>query len=91
MSTVIVIQLNAAGRAVQNGATQVTMPIELAKRPRCSLLYRRRSAQFSIAAVTRGQTARCPLPPSQHLDRGDAAPTIPIVPNHPRLRSIRLL
>jgi len=69
MSAVIVIKLNAAGGAVQNGATQVTMPIELAKRPRCSLLYRRRSpacsAQSSIAAVASGETARCPLPPSQ--------------------------
>ncbi len=47
MSIVIVIKLNAAGAAVQNGATQVTMPIELAKRPRCSLLYRRRSPSLS--------------------------------------------
>jgi hypothetical protein len=43
MSTVIVIQLNAAGGAARNGATQVTVPIDLAKRPRRSLLYRRRS------------------------------------------------
>jgi hypothetical protein len=49
MSTVIVTQLNAAGGAARNGATQLTVPIDLAKRPRRSLLYRRRSP--SLGAV----------------------------------------
>jgi hypothetical protein len=49
MSAVIVILLNAAGDAARNAATQLTVPIELAKRPRRSLLYRQPAP--SLAAV----------------------------------------
>ena len=70
-------QTQYAGGAVQNGATQVTMPIELAKRPRCSWLYRRRSPALSAvlnrrrhqrtnrtlsAAAKRASTSIAPTP-----------------------------
>ena len=51
----------------------------------------RRRAQRILNAAAPAKNRRCPRQASQHLHRADAAATIPIVPNHPRLRSIRLL
>ena len=88
----VAIKLNAAGGAVQNGATQVTMPIELANccAVRCRIagarLRAQRSPQSPPSPAEKPHAVRC-RQASQHLHCADAAATIPIVPNHPRLRS----
>jgi hypothetical protein len=96
MPTVIVMGLDADGGPPRKPAKQHVVSIELAERPRRSLLHPQRSLSLGTVFHRRPHApTNCALAryrqASQHLDSGHAGSTIPIVLDHPRLRSIRLL
>jgi hypothetical protein len=89
----IVPDLNAADCNACNGTA---LPINLSKLECCPFPARRStpSRREGLGRRPRAQTSRLPLARSNerpNVERQQAFATIPIVPNIPRLRSIRLL